>query len=115
VGEKRKKLSNKDLMHATVSAAVFMTLAFCDAGVQRCLVPRELTHWDEFLADLPLAVEFLAGFFLMVFPSTRNGIGDDGGPFADAATKTPDTSSTNKCDSSPTAMDTTQGAPPTSN
>jgi hypothetical protein len=87
-----------------------MTLAFCDTGVQRCLVPCESTHWDEFLADLPLAVGFLAGFLFMVFPSTRNGIG--GGPFADAATKTPDTSSTNKCDSAPTAMDTTQVAPP---
>ncbi|XP_062181772.1 protein DMP10-like [Phragmites australis] len=75
---KSKKWRPQDFLHALFSAAVFVALAFCDAGVQNCLVPKESRQWREFLANLPLAVGFLASFVFMIFPSTRNGIGDDG-------------------------------------
>jgi hypothetical protein len=121
-GEKKKqmeskKLKKRDLLHAIVSASVFLVLAFCDGGVQKCLVPSESEPWQEFLANVPLAVGFLAGFLFMVFPSTRNGIGGDGPPpppaVPEAGTKTPAAPHANPCDSSLTTMDTTQVAPPT--
>nr|CAB3489211.1 unnamed protein product [Digitaria exilis] len=48
------KLGWKDFVHAVFSAAVFMTLAFCDAGVQ--------------------------SFVFTIFPSDRNGIGVETSP-----------------------------------
>ncbi|KAF8641950.1 hypothetical protein HU200_067665 [Digitaria exilis] len=44
------KLGWKDFVHAVFSAAVFMTLAFCDAGVQRCLVRSESPESVEAVA-----------------------------------------------------------------
>nr|CAB3457837.1 unnamed protein product [Digitaria exilis] len=58
----RMKWNRRDFLHAILRAAVFVSLAFCDAGLQRCLVPRESLHWRDFLNHLPLAVGFLAGF-----------------------------------------------------
>lgn len=86
-----KKLRFRDFLHAFLRSAVFMALAFCDGGVQRCLVPLESWQWKSFLTNLPLAVGFLAGFVFMIFPSSRNGIGDDG-PSPPADTKTGDSS-----------------------
>jgi hypothetical protein len=84
--------------------------------VQKCLVPSESEPWQEFLANVPLAVGFLAGFLFMVFPSTRNGIGDDGPPPPavpdEAGTKAP-AAQPNPCDTLLTTMDTTQVDPPT--
>jgi hypothetical protein len=65
-------------LHAIVSAAVFVAVAFCDAGVQSCLVPEESTQWREFLGLLSLSVAFLASFLFVVFPSDRKGIGEEG-------------------------------------
>ncbi|CAL4989334.1 unnamed protein product [Urochloa decumbens] len=73
--KKRMKWNWRDFLHAILSAAVFVALAFCDAGLQRCLVPRESRHWRDFLNHLPLAVGFLASFVFIIFPSARNGIG----------------------------------------
>ncbi|KAK3166269.1 hypothetical protein QOZ80_1AG0043620 [Eleusine coracana subsp. coracana] len=118
-----KKLKKRDFMHAIVSAAVFATLAFCDASVQRCLLPEESEQWKEFLANLPLAVGFLASFLFMIFPTTRNGIGDDGPdappdmkPTAKPAGEqhAPHGNNPNKCSSSLMTMDTAQVAPRTS-
>nr|CAB3454201.1 unnamed protein product [Digitaria exilis] len=72
----RMKWHRRDFLHAILRAAVFVSLAFCDAGLQRCLVPRESLHWRDFLNHLPLAVGFLAGFAFIIFPSSRNGIGE---------------------------------------
>ncbi|CAN6380694.1 unnamed protein product [Urochloa humidicola] len=69
--KKRMRMGPRDLLHAVVSAAVFVALALCDAGVQRCLVPEESRTWKDFLNHLPLAVGFLASFLLIIFPSTR--------------------------------------------
>jgi hypothetical protein len=81
----QKKMKPRDFLHALLSATVFMTLAFCDAGVQKCLVPMESGPWRDFLNNLPLAVGFLASFLLMIFPTTRKGIGDDGHGADDAS------------------------------
>jgi len=63
---------------------MFVALAFCDAGLQRCLVPRESRHWRDLLNHLPLAVGFFASFVFIIFPSARNGIGEvGGGPSSD--------------------------------
>ncbi|KAJ1276776.1 hypothetical protein BS78_05G241000 [Paspalum vaginatum] len=78
--ENRMKWNRRDFLHAILRAAVFLALAFCDAGIQRCLVPRESHHWKDFLNHLPLAVGFLASFAFIIFPSTRNGIGEVGSP-----------------------------------
>ncbi|TVU07036.1 hypothetical protein EJB05_47075, partial [Eragrostis curvula] len=79
----RKRLRWRDFLHAFFRSAVFMALAFCDGGVQRCLVPLESWQWKSFLTNLPLAVGFVAGFLFMIFPSSRNGIGDEGRPTED--------------------------------
>uniref|UniRef100_A0ACD5Z7A2 Uncharacterized protein n=1 Tax=Avena sativa TaxID=4498 RepID=A0ACD5Z7A2_AVESA len=76
--KKRMSCGRRDFLHAFLSAAVFVALAFCDAGVQRCLVPRESGQWEDFLRMLPLAVGFLASFLFMTFPSKRKGIGEEG-------------------------------------
>ncbi|OEL21802.1 hypothetical protein BAE44_0017179 [Dichanthelium oligosanthes] len=78
--ERMKRMGWKwqDFLHAFFSAAVFLALAFCDAGVQRCLVRSKSKHWNEFLTNMPLAVGFLASFVFIIFPSTRNGIGEEG-------------------------------------
>ncbi|CAN6374328.1 unnamed protein product [Urochloa humidicola] len=69
----------RDFLHAILRAAVFVALAFSDAGLQRCLVPRESRLWRDFLNHLPLAVGFLASFVFIIFLSARNGIGEVGG------------------------------------
>ncbi|RLM69891.1 uncharacterized protein C2845_PM17G02960 [Panicum miliaceum] len=82
---RRMKMNWMDFLHAGVSAAVFVALAFCDAGVQRCLVKQESGPWKDFLNHLPLAVGFLASFVLIIYPSKRKGFGDVGIPEADDA------------------------------
>ena len=79
--QETKRIRARDFMHAVVSSAVFVSVAFCDAGVQGCLVAEESTQWREFLALLPLAVAFLASFLFFIFPSDRKGIGEEGDAF----------------------------------
>lgn len=82
--KKRIKWNRRDFLHAILRAAMFVALAFCDAGLQRCLVPRESRHWRDLLNHLPLAVGFFASFVFIIFPSARNGIGEvGGGPSSD--------------------------------
>jgi hypothetical protein len=81
--KRRMKWKRRDFLHALFGAAVFGVLAFGDAGVQRCLVPWESRHWKDLLAHLPLAVGFLASFVFMIWPSTRNGIGEAGDALGD--------------------------------
>ncbi|KAG2555956.1 uncharacterized protein LOC120686860 [Panicum virgatum] len=76
--KRRRRIKRRDCLHALLSAAVFVAIAFCDAGVQACLIPKESRQWREFLALLPLAVGFVASFVFIVFPSTRKGIGHEG-------------------------------------
>ncbi|WVZ54287.1 hypothetical protein U9M48_005109 [Paspalum notatum var. saurae] len=81
--KKKRKLRRRDFLHALTSAAVFLAIAFCDAGVQRCLVPSESNQWEQFLAILPLAVSFLASFVFLIYPSDRKGVGEEGGAWVD--------------------------------
>jgi len=82
--KKRMKWNRRDFLHAILRAAMFVALAFCDAGLQRCLVPRESRHWRDLLNHLPLAVGFFASFVFIIFPSARKGIGEvGGGPSSD--------------------------------
>ncbi|KAJ1274473.1 hypothetical protein BS78_05G064200 [Paspalum vaginatum] len=81
--KRKKKLRPQDYVNALIRAAVFMALAFCDAGVQDCLVPKESRQWRDFLAILPLAVGFLASFVFIIFPSNRKGIGAEGDSVVD--------------------------------
>ncbi|KAF8641949.1 hypothetical protein HU200_067664 [Digitaria exilis] len=74
---RKKRMKPLDFLHAVVSAAVFVAIALCDAGVQKCLIPKGSQPWKDFLAHLPLAVGFLASFLLVIFPSERKGIGED--------------------------------------
>ncbi|RLM58008.1 uncharacterized protein C2845_PM18G01400 [Panicum miliaceum] len=76
--KRRKRIKLRDCWHALLSAAVFVEIAFCDAGVQECLVPKESSQWREFITLLPLAVGFVASFVSIIFPSNRKGIGQEG-------------------------------------
>ncbi|KAF7075658.1 hypothetical protein CFC21_080417 [Triticum aestivum] len=80
---KRRRMRGRDWLHSVFRFVVFVSLAFCDSGVQKCLVPRESQQWREFLVNMPLASGFLASFVFMIFPSSRHGIG--AGPGAPAA------------------------------
>jgi hypothetical protein len=128
--KKTKKVKPLDFLHAFFSAAVFMALAFCNAGVQKCLVPWESGQWKELLSILPLAVGFLASFVFIIFPSNRLGIGKEGASDGDDAApaqapapapggrslqniKTTEQQATN-CKSSLQAMGITQVDPSTS-
>ncbi|KAF8759295.1 hypothetical protein HU200_010333 [Digitaria exilis] len=99
----RMKWNRRDFLHAILRAAVFVSLAFCDAGLQRCLVPRESLHWRDFLNHLPLAVGFLAGFAFIIFPSSRNGIGE----IANNSSSDDSSSSSNNSSSSSSSTTTT--------
>ncbi|KAM3223152.1 hypothetical protein ACQJBY_056856 [Aegilops geniculata] len=112
---RRRRMRWRDWLHSVFRFIVFISLAFCDSGVQKCLVPRESRQWREFLVNMPLASSFLASFVFMIFPSTRHGIG--AGPGAPAAldnlTDTNANAAVKKSKSAPAAADT-RVAPSTS-
>ncbi|KAF7092434.1 hypothetical protein CFC21_094922 [Triticum aestivum] len=119
IGEsRRRRMRWRDWLHSVFRFIVFISLAFCDSGVQKCLVPRESRQWREFLVNMPLASGFLASFVFMIFPSTRHGIG--AGPAAAALDNLTDTNANandnaavKKSKSAPAAADT-RVAPSTS-
>ncbi|VAI55457.1 unnamed protein product [Triticum turgidum subsp. durum] len=71
----RFRVTPMDLVHAVVSALVFLAVAFADAGVQGCLFPDAGTETRELLVNLPVAAGFLASMVFMIFPTTRKSIG----------------------------------------
>ncbi|KQJ98486.1 protein DMP2 [Brachypodium distachyon] len=71
----KRAVRTRDWLHSFFRFVVFISLAFCDSGVQKCLVPLEKPQWREFLVNMPLASGFLASFVFMIIPSTRHGIG----------------------------------------
>ena len=71
----RFRVTPMDLVHAVVSALVFLAVAFADAGIQSCLFPDAGTETRELLVNLPVAAGFLASMVFMIFPTTRKSIG----------------------------------------
>ncbi|WVZ71082.1 hypothetical protein U9M48_019707 [Paspalum notatum var. saurae] len=64
-----------DYVHAVFAAVVFLTIAFSDAGLQRCFFPTASDNTKEFLRNLPLGMAFLSSFIYLIFPTKRKGIG----------------------------------------
>ncbi|KAG0513635.1 hypothetical protein BDA96_10G119100 [Sorghum bicolor] len=76
LGELQKlRLQPLDYVHAVVAAVVFLTVAFSDAGLQRCFFPNASNNTSELLKNLPLGMAFLSSFVYMIFPTKRKGIG----------------------------------------
>ena len=76
LGEIQKlRLRPLDYVHAVVAAVVFLTVAFSDAGLQRCFFPNASNNTGELLKNLPLGMAFLSSFVYMIFPTKRKGIG----------------------------------------
>uniref|UniRef100_A0A0E0JJ22 Uncharacterized protein n=1 Tax=Oryza punctata TaxID=4537 RepID=A0A0E0JJ22_ORYPU len=71
----RKKLHWLDGVHAFFTAVVFLSVAFSDVGLQRCLFPDAGHDTMELLKNMPLGMSFLSSFVFMIFPTTRKGIG----------------------------------------
>ncbi|XP_062208426.1 protein DMP10-like [Phragmites australis] len=82
----RLRLRPLDYVHAFFTAVVFLTVAFSDAGLQRCFFPSASPNTKELLTNLPLGMAFLSSFLFMIFPSKRKGIGyNDTTPYQKAA------------------------------
>uniref|UniRef100_J3L037 Uncharacterized protein n=1 Tax=Oryza brachyantha TaxID=4533 RepID=J3L037_ORYBR len=69
------KLNWLDGLHAFFTAVVFLSVAFSDVGLQRCLFPHASHDTMELLKNMPLGMSFLSSFVFMIFPTTRHGIG----------------------------------------
>ncbi|KAL6627897.1 hypothetical protein ACP70R_031623 [Stipagrostis hirtigluma subsp. patula] len=72
---RRLRIRPLDYVHAFLTAAVFLAMAFSDDGLQRCFFPDAGGNTRELLKNLPLGMAFLASFVFMVFPTKRKGIG----------------------------------------
>ncbi|XP_062200633.1 protein DMP2-like [Phragmites australis] len=82
----RLRLRPLNYVHAFFTAVVFLTVAFSDAGLQRCFFPSASPNTKELLTNLPLGMAFLSSFLFMIFPSKRKGIGyNDTTPYQKAA------------------------------
>uniref|UniRef100_A0A0D9V163 Uncharacterized protein n=1 Tax=Leersia perrieri TaxID=77586 RepID=A0A0D9V163_9ORYZ len=71
----KKKLHWLDGVHAFFTAVVFLSVAFSDVGLQKCLFPHAGRDTMELLKNMPLGMSFLSSFVFMIFPTTRHGIG----------------------------------------
>ncbi|EAY74127.1 hypothetical protein OsI_02009 [Oryza sativa Indica Group] len=78
---KKRKLHWLDGVHAFFTAVVFLSVAFSDVGLQKCLFPHAGHDTMELLKNMPLGMSFLSSFVFMIFPTTRHGIG-----FSDSST-----------------------------
>ncbi|KAJ1275019.1 hypothetical protein BS78_05G105000 [Paspalum vaginatum] len=72
---KRLRLRPQDYVHAVFTAVVFLTVAFSDVGLQKCLFPHAGANSNELLKNLPLGMAFLSSFVFIIFPTKRKGIG----------------------------------------
>uniref|UniRef100_J3L036 Uncharacterized protein n=1 Tax=Oryza brachyantha TaxID=4533 RepID=J3L036_ORYBR len=75
---KKRKLHWLDGVHAFFTAVVFLSVAFSDVGLQKCLFPHAGRDTMELLKNMPLGMSFLSSFVFMIFPTTRHGIGFHG-------------------------------------
>ena len=71
----KRKLHWLDGVHAFFTAAVSLSVAFSDVGLQKCLFPHAGHDTMELLKNMPLGMSFLSSFVFMIFPTTRHGIG----------------------------------------
>ncbi|KAF8676079.1 hypothetical protein HU200_047584 [Digitaria exilis] len=69
----RLRIRCVDYAHAALSAAVFVTVALCDACVQSCYFPNATGNMKQVLTNLPLGAGFLSSMVFLVFPTTRKG------------------------------------------
>ncbi|KAJ1275028.1 hypothetical protein BS78_05G105600 [Paspalum vaginatum] len=72
---KRLRLRPQDYVHAIFAAIVFLTVAFSDAGLQKCFFPDAGANTNELLKNLPLGMAALSSFVFSIFPTKRKGIG----------------------------------------
>uniref|UniRef100_A0ACD6A8I1 Uncharacterized protein n=1 Tax=Avena sativa TaxID=4498 RepID=A0ACD6A8I1_AVESA len=68
-------LEKQDFVHATLSAVVFLALAFSDVGLQNCFFPHAGADTKELLKNLPLGISTFATLIFTIFPSRRSFIG----------------------------------------
>uniref|UniRef100_A0A0E0JJ21 Uncharacterized protein n=1 Tax=Oryza punctata TaxID=4537 RepID=A0A0E0JJ21_ORYPU len=80
---KKRRLHWLDGVHAFFTAVVFLSVAFSDVGLQKCLFPKAGHDTMELLKNMPLGMSFLSSFVFMIFPTKRHGIG-----FSDGSTST---------------------------
>ncbi|XP_058185548.1 protein DMP8-like [Rhododendron vialii] len=75
--DERYKLRASDVVHAVMSALVFLAIAFSDRRVTDCLYPGHEKEMDEVTEGFPLMVGIACGALFLVFPKEppRYGLG----------------------------------------
>ncbi|KAK3132262.1 hypothetical protein QOZ80_6AG0518590 [Eleusine coracana subsp. coracana] len=71
----RMKVRALDVVHAIVSAALFVVVALGNAGIQSCLFPEVSSDVRQALTSLPVGLGFMSSVIFMIFPTTRKSIG----------------------------------------
>ncbi|WOL16473.1 hypothetical protein Cni_G25260 [Canna indica] len=69
------KLRVVDYVHVVFTVLMFLSVAFGDAMIQKCLFPDAAASATEVLVNLPLGVGVVSTLVFVVFPTTRRGIG----------------------------------------
>ncbi|KAF7105473.1 hypothetical protein CFC21_106282 [Triticum aestivum] len=72
---KERGLKKRDLVHAFLTAVVFLTMVFSDVGLQNCFFPDAGTDTQQLLKNLPLGMAVFSSLVFTIFPSKRNFIG----------------------------------------
>uniref|UniRef100_A0A7N0UWG4 Uncharacterized protein n=1 Tax=Kalanchoe fedtschenkoi TaxID=63787 RepID=A0A7N0UWG4_KALFE len=73
--DEKYRLSLNDVVHALMSVMVFVSIAFSDHRVAKCLFPGKEKEMYEVMESFPLMVGLLCSGLFLVFPTTRHGIG----------------------------------------
>ncbi|GER49485.1 DEAD-box ATP-dependent RNA helicase 47B [Striga asiatica] len=74
--DERYRAGLGDLVHALMSALVFLAIALSDHRVTGCVVPGgHGKEMDEAMQSFPLMVGIVCSGLFLVFPTTRYGIG----------------------------------------
>ncbi|KAM3215593.1 hypothetical protein ACQJBY_067554 [Aegilops geniculata] len=72
---KERGLKKRDLVHASLTVVVFLTMVFSDVGLQNCFFPDAGTDTQQLLKNLPLGMAVFSSLVFTIFPSKRNFIG----------------------------------------
>lgn len=73
--DEKYKLSFNDIVHALMSLMIFLSIAFSDHRVTKCLLPGKEKEMYEVMESFPLMVGLLCSGLYLIFPTTRHGIG----------------------------------------
>ncbi|CAA0831468.1 Protein of unknown function (DUF679 [Striga hermonthica] len=73
--DERYRAGLGDLVHALMSALVFLAIALSDHRVTGCVLPGHAKEMDEAMQSFPLMVGIVCSGLFLVFPTTRYGIG----------------------------------------